>query len=40
MGMSRGVKKLIKTKLPDLGKYEDISEYIDKLVFVYFILII
>ncbi|XP_041364631.1 suppressor of SWI4 1 homolog [Gigantopelta aegis] len=29
-GMSRGIKKLIKSKLPDLGKYEDISEYVDK----------
>ncbi|XP_074647043.1 suppressor of SWI4 1 homolog [Tubulanus polymorphus] len=28
VGMSRGVKKLIKSKLPDLGAYEDVSEFI------------
>ncbi|XP_060074843.1 suppressor of SWI4 1 homolog [Ylistrum balloti] len=28
VGMTRGVKKLIKTTVPDMSKFEDISEYI------------
>ncbi|KAI8518304.1 hypothetical protein Bbelb_043210 [Branchiostoma belcheri] len=28
MGMSRGVKKLLQSKVPNLKKYEDVSEYI------------
>jgi len=28
VGMSRSVKKLIKAKVPDLGKYKDMSEYL------------
>ena len=28
MGMSRGVKKLIKAKVPNLGKYKDVSDFL------------
>ncbi|KAK6170878.1 hypothetical protein SNE40_019168 [Patella caerulea] len=30
VGLSRGVKKLMKSKVPDLGKYADVSEYLAK----------
>ncbi|XP_070581945.1 suppressor of SWI4 1 homolog [Ptychodera flava] len=28
VGMSRGVKKLIQTKIPNMGRYHDVSEYL------------
>jgi ribosome biogenesis protein SSF1/2 len=31
-GMSRGVRKITQSKIPNLSKYEDISEYILGLV--------
>ncbi len=27
-GLSRGVRKLVKSRVPDLSKYHDISEYV------------
>ncbi|XP_046554508.1 suppressor of SWI4 1 homolog [Haliotis rubra] len=30
VGLTKGVKKLTKTQLPDLGKYNDISEFIER----------
>lgn len=30
VGISKGVKKLVKAKVPDMGKYDDISEFLHK----------
>lgn len=29
-GVSRGVKKLMKAKVPNMGNYDDVSEYLMK----------
>merc|ERR550532_485407 len=29
-GLSKGVKKLIKAKVPNMGKYDDVSEFLEK----------
>ena len=33
VGMSRGVKKLIKARIPDMGKYDDVSELLLRYMF-------
>ena len=30
MGLSKGVKKLQKSKIPDMSKYEDVSDFLLK----------
>lgn len=30
VGLSRGVKKLIKAEIPDLSRYNDVSDFITK----------
>lgn len=30
VGISRGVKKIVQSKIPNLAKYEDISEFLTK----------
>lgn len=30
VGISRSVKKIVQSKIPNLGKYEDISEFLTK----------
>ena len=32
VGISRGVKKIVQSKIPNLAKYEDISEFLTKYV--------
>ena len=38
-GVSRGVKKLSRTHLPDLGRYSDISEYLLRWVLMYLVCV-
>jgi len=33
VGLNRGVKKLVQSKIPDLSKYDDISEFINRYTF-------
>jgi ribosome biogenesis protein SSF1/2 len=30
VGLSKGVKKLVQSKIPNLGRFEDISDFITK----------
>ena len=38
IGLSRGVKKLIQTKLPNMSQLSDISDYVLRLYYYYFVV--